>query len=250
MQYGICHLSIIPVRSNPDEVSEMITQLLFGEHFKILESRKNWSRIKTIFDKCEGWIMNSQLAFIPEEEFIALQQNKDSKFVADLITFVEDRNQSLTPILLGSSIPETPSLDASFDGNVIKGLQPKVKLIETSLLYLNSPEIKGGRSPFGIDSAGFTQMVYKINGYNLLRTADKQSTQGVALSFVEESEAGDLAFFDNASGEIDHVGIIMGNNYIIHVNGKVRVDRLDHAGIFNNDLRTYTHQLRVIKKII
>ncbi|TLP81872.1 NlpC/P60 family protein [Maribacter sp. ACAM166] len=250
MQYGICHLSIIPVRSAPDEVTEMVTQLLFGEHFKILESRKNWSRIKTLFDKCEGWIMNNQLVFIPEDEFATLEQSNERNLVADLITFVEDDNQILTPILLGSSIPDTPSLSMKFDGSIISKLQPKERLVKTSLLYLNSPEIKGGRTPFGIDAAGFSQMVYKINGHTLLRTAERQSTQGSALSFVEESEAGDLAFFDNASGAIDHVGIIMDNNYVIHVNGKVRIDRLDHTGIFNNDLRTYTHQLRVIKKII
>lgn len=250
MQYGICHLSIIPIRRTPDEASEMITQLLFGEHFKVLESRKNWSRVKTLFDKCEGWIMNNQLVFITEDEFKVLQQKKERKLVADLITFVEDDNQILTPILIGSSIPETPTLSINYDGTIISKAQPKERLTKTAMLYLNSPEIKGGRSPFGIDAAGFAQMVYKINGYNLLRTAESQSTQGAALSFVEESEAGDLAFFDNSSGAIDHVGIIMDNNYVIHVNGKVRIDRIDHTGIFNNDLRTYTHQLRVIKKVI
>jgi len=250
MQYGICQLSIIPVRSNPDEISELVTQLLFGEHFKILECRKNWSRIRTIFDKCEGWIMNSQLTFIAEDEFYAIQQNKERRYVADLITFVEGSDHSLTPILIGSSIPKTPSLSVSFDGAIINTAQPKDQLIKTSLLYLNSPELKGGRTPFGLDSAGFTQMVYKINGYHLLRTAESQSKQGTALSFVEESEAGDLAFFDNSNGTIDHVGIIMDNNYVIHVNGKVRIDRIDHTGIFNNDLRTYTHQLRVIKKVV
>lgn len=250
MQYGICHLSIIPVRSSPEEVSEMITQLLYGEHFKIMESRKHWSRIKTIFDKCEGWILNNQLAFIPEEEFNDLEQKQERKLVADLISFVEDTNKLLTPILMGSTIPETPSLQLNFDGVTLSQAQPKDQMISTALLYLNSPELKGGRTPFGIDASGFTQMVYKLNGYELLRSAEKQSTQGSALSFVEESEAGDLAFFDNANGIIDHVGIIMDNNYVIHVNGKVRIDRIDHTGIFNNDLRTYTHQLRVIKKII
>ncbi|MGB3145492.1 MAG: NlpC/P60 family protein [Maribacter sp.] len=250
MQYGICQLSIIPVRSSPDEVSEMITQLLYGEHFKILESRKHWSRIKTIFDKCEGWILNNQLSFIPEEEFINIEQKQERKFVADLISFVEDSNKLLTPILMGSTIPDTPSLDLNFEGAILSQAQPKNQLISTALLFLNSPELKGGRTPFGIDASGFSQMVYKINGYELLRTAEKQSSQGSALSFVEESEAGDLAFFDNSNGIIDHVGIIMDNNYLIHVNGKVRIDRIDHTGIFNNDLRTYTHQLRVIKKII
>lgn len=250
MQYGICQLSIIPVRSATEEVSELVTQLLFGEHYKILESRKNWSRIKTISDKCEGWIMNSQLTFIPENEFDLIQENKERKFVTELISFVEDTNEIATPILIGSSIPDIPSLAVNFEGSILNSVQPKDKLIKTALLYLNAPELKGGKSPFGIDSAGFTQMVYKINGYDILRTAENQSTQGTALSFVEESEAGDLAFFDNANGFIDHVGIIMENNYVIHVNGKVRIDRIDHTGIFNNDLRTYTHQLRVIKKVI
>ncbi|MDF4222532.1 NlpC/P60 family protein [Maribacter sp. M208] len=250
MQYGICQLSIVPVRSSADEVSELITQLLFGEHYKVLESRKNWSRIKTIADKCEGWILNSQLNFIAEDEFTTIQANQTKNHVAELISFVEDSNQILTPILIGSCIPNTPSMPVNFNGTAISKPQIKESLVKIALLYLNSPELKGGKSPFGIDSAGFTQMVYKINGYHLLRTAEEQSTQGSALSFVEESEAGDLAFFDNASGEIDHVGIIMNDNYIIHVNGKVRIDRLDHTGIFNNDLRTYTHKLRVIKKVV
>ena len=93
-------------------------------------------------------------------------------------------------------------------------------------------------------------MVYKINGYALLRDAHQQATQGEALSFIEESEAGDLAFFDNAEGIIDHVGIIMKNNYVVHCHGKVRIDRIDHTGIFNTETRGYTHKLRVIEKII
>jgi hypothetical protein len=250
MHYGICQLSIVPIRSIPDEISELVTQLLFGEHYKILESRKNWSRIKTVFDKCEGWIMNNQLTFITDNEFNTIQEKKHLNYVADLISFVEDSNKIVTPIVIGSCINDTPSLSVNFDGTLLSNLQPKENLTKTSLVYLNSPELKGGKSPFGIDSSGFAQMVYRINGYHLLRTAEQQSTQGTALSFVEESEAGDLAFFDNTNGVIDHVGIIMDNNYVIHVNGKVRIDRIDHTGIFNNDLRTYTHQLRVIKKVI
>jgi len=238
------------MRSMPDQAAELVTQLLFGEHYKVLESRKNWSRVKTVFDKCEGWIMNSQLTFIPEDEYLALESSSSPKYVTELISFVEDSNKMVTPILIGSSIPDTSSLPVTFDGKTVQGEQLKEKLVKTALLYLNSPELKGGKSPFGIDSAGLAQMVYKINGYHLLRTAESQSKQGTAFSFVEESEAGDLAFFDNTNGEIDHVGIIMDNNYVIHVNGKVRIDRIDHTGIFNNDLRTYTHQLRVIKKIV
>ena len=93
-------------------------------------------------------------------------------------------------------------------------------------------------------------MVYKLNGYKLPRDAAQQSKQGEALSFIEESEPGDLAFFDDEEGNIVHVGIIMMDNYIIHAHGKVRIDRLDHTGIFNVDSKTHTHKLRVIKKIV
>jgi cell wall-associated NlpC family hydrolase len=93
-----------------------------------------------------------------------------------------------------------------------------------------------GKTPFGIDCSGFTQMVYKLNGYKLLRDASQQATQGEALSF--KKEPGDLAF-DNEEGRITHVGIIMENNYIIHASGKVRIDRLDHLGIYNRSKQAY-----------
>ena len=131
-----------------------------------------------------------------------------------------------------------------------KGVQEKSRLIDTALSYLNAPYLWGGKTPFGIDCSGFTQMVYKINGYSLLRDASQQATQGEALSFIEESEPGDLAFFDNADGDIVHVGIIMKDNHIIHAHGKVRIDRLDHTGIYNAERNIHTHKLRVIKKII
>ena len=141
-------------------------------------------------------------------------------------------------------------LNHSHDGNIIEGKTAKANLVQTAFLYLNAPYLWGGKTPFGIDCSGFTQMVYKLNGYKLLRDASQQATQGEALSFIEESEPGDLAFFDNNEGVITHVGIIMKDNYIIHAHGKVRVDRLDHSGIYNVDKKMHTHKLRVIKKVI
>ncbi len=151
---------------------------------------------------------------------------------------------------MGSTISATRILNHSFEGKVIFGKLPKSHLIETAIPYLNTPYLWGGKSPFGIDCSGFTQMVYKLNGYKLFRDASQQATQGEALSFIEESEPGDLAFFDNDEGKITHVGIIMEDNYIIHAHGKVRIDRLDHSGIFNYEMRNHTHRLRVIKRII
>ena len=248
MQYGICHLSIVPIRANAEESAEMVSQLLYGEHYKVLEQRRQWSKIRVGYDKCEGWIQNLQLTFIDETNYKVLTKNNSPEYTIDLVSYVELDKNNLLPIVLGSVINKK-SMHVH-EGNLLSTTQQKSKLINIALLYLNSPYLWGGKTPFGIDASGFTQMVYKINGYKLLRSATDQATQGTPLSFIEESETGDLAFFDNNDGVIDHVGIIMENNYIIHVHGKVRLDRLDHTGIFNTDSKTYSHKLRVIKQII
>ncbi|NNE31822.1 MAG: C40 family peptidase [Winogradskyella sp.] len=249
MQYGICNLGIVPVRLEPSDTSEMVTQALYGDSFKILEQRKKWSRIRVSFDKYEGWIDNKQYIEIEESDYNTLQSS-GLNLSKDLIESVVDTSNNLHPIVLGSDLNGVAILDHKFEGNTITEKNAKSELIKTAFLYLNAPYLWGGKTPFGIDCSGFTQMVYKLNGYHLHRDASQQATQGEALSFIEESEPGDLAFFDNVEGDIVHVGIIMQDNYIIHAHGKVRIDRLDHSGIYNNERNEHTHKLRVIKKII
>lgn len=249
MQYGICNLSIVPLRNEPRDQSELISQVLFGEHFKVLEMRKHWSRIRLAFDRYEGWIDNKQFLLIEETQYKQLEKSP-AALSADLVEFVYGTSNDLLPIAMGSTISSASLLGTSYDGAVKQGVHQKQELLNTAFLYLNTPFLWGGKTPFGIDCSGFTQMVYKLNGYQLSRTAAQQATQGEALSFIEESEPGDLAFFDNDEGEIIHVGIIMENNYIIHAHGKVRIDRIDHSGIFNAETNQHTHKLRVIKKII
>ena len=70
------------------------------------------------------------------------------------------------------------------------------------------------------------------------------------IDFVEQSQEADLAFFDNRKGHINHVGILMPEGKIIHASGQVRVDKLDHYGIYNEELQKYTHRLRVVRRII
>ena len=249
MSYGIANLSIVPLRIEPLDTTELISQVLYGDVFKVVEKRKKWSKIRLEFDRCEGWIDNNQYLEISETEYTSLREYPQ-KLSSDLIEFVQDHQDQLLTIPLGSSLGALNFLSHSFDGNSIEGVQPKSNLIETAFLYRNAPYLWGGKTPFGIDASGFTQMVYKLNGYELCRAVEQQAKQGEALSFIEESEAGDLAFFDNNEGQIVHVGIMMPDNYIIHSYGKVRIDRLDHSGIYNTDVKMHTHKLRVIKKII
>ena len=249
MQYGICNLSIVPLRIELSDTCELVTQVLYGELLKVLEQRKSWSRIRLAYDKYEGWIDNKQYVEISEEDYNTIIK-EDHLLSTDLIEYIQDSDDQLYTIPIGSSLNGLKLLNHTFDGGSSSEKQEKTNLIKTAFLYLNAPYLWGGKTPFGIDCSGFTQMVYKLNGYHLLRDASQQATQGHALSFIEESEPGDLAFFDNSEGNIIHVGIIMEDNYIIHAHGKVRIDRLDHSGIYNADKRAHTHKLRVIKKII
>jgi gamma-D-glutamyl-L-lysine dipeptidyl-peptidase len=252
--FGICNLAIIPLRVEPSDKSEIVSQVLFGEHFEILEQSKQWSKIKLQFDHYEGWVDTKQYQIISETNYNQLSQEAII-LNADLIEYITSAANLLIPIPLASSLSflnhnEINTSNFEFEGTKTSGIKPKESLIKTAFMYLNAPYLWGGKTPFGVDCSGFTQMVYKLNGYKILRDASQQASQGEALSFIEESEPGDLAFFDNEDGNIIHVGIIMENNYIIHASGKVRIDRLDHLGIYNAEANKHTHKLRVIKKII
>ena len=237
------------MRAEPKDTSELVSQVIYGESFKIIEQRANWSLIKLSFDNYKGWIDNKQLVEINQTVY-DLTISEDNIYSSDLIEFIQINNNGLLTIPFGSNLNSIKLFDHSFDGNTTKTIQPKENLVKTSLLFINSPYLWGGRTPFGIDCSGFTQMIYKINGYKINRDAKDQVNIGASLSFIEESEPGDLAFFDNKEGDIVHVGIIMEDNHIIHAHGQVRIDRLDQTGIYNVDTKKHTHKLRVIKKII
>ena len=252
--FGICNLAIIPLRSEPSDRSEQVSQLLFGAHFEIIEKIDKWVKIEAAFDNYIGWIDNKQFQTISEKQFHSIEQSP-MVLNGDLIEYISTPKNQLMPIPLGSCLSfldneQINTENYSFEGIKICGVKDKSNLVKTAFMYLNAPYLWGGKTPFGIDCSGFTQMVYKLNGYKILRDASEQATQGEALSFIEESEPGDLAFFDNEEGNIIHVGIMMDDNYIIHASGKVRIDRLDHLGIYNAETNRHTHKLRVIKKII
>ena len=253
MNYGISNLSIVPMRNEAADQSEMVNQVIFGEHFKVLETRKKWSKIRLAHDSYEGWICNTQ--WIEIEEDIYKQLDKEvATITTDILDIITKNHHQ--PIVIGSILPSYKSGHAlinnemyQFDGLTTPGFIKKDKLVENALMYLNAPYLWGGRSPLGIDCSGFTQMVYRLQGVDLPRDAYQQAEVGTTLSFVEESEPGDLAFFDNTEGKITHVGIILEDNHIIHASGKVRIDRIDQQGVFNTETGNHTHKLRLIKSI-
>ena len=269
MEFGICLQSVIPVRVVPSHKSEMVTQLLFGEHYRILRKEQDWLRIQLAYDNYEGWMYAKQSTPLGESEFLHLF-DIESSVTIDLVQLLSNETKRyVLPVMLGSSLP---GLDGhnftlanetfNYDGllaepiNIEKAITPRERikakqtLVDDAMLYLNAPYLWGGRTPFGIDCSGFVQMVYKLKKIKLLRDATQQAAQGETMNFISETEPGDLAFFDNEEGKIVHVGIIWEKNKIIHSSGKVRIDNIDHFGIFNIDTGRYSHQMRLMRRII
>ena len=240
---------MIPMRKEISHKSEMVSQLLYGDTYRLIEKRKNWDKIRLDWDGYEGWVDHTQVYKISKENYdkITLTEMKVS---TDLVNYIATLENLLFPILIGSDLRGLKTLNHKFEGESQKHKKQKKALTSTAYLFLNAPYLWGGRTILGIDCSGFTQMVYKINGIKLSRDAHQQALQGQTLSFIEESEAGDLAFFDDTEGKITHVGLLLENHYIIHASGSVRIDRIDQSGIFNLETQTHTHKLRFIKKLI
>lgn len=256
MPYGICPLSIVPVRSEASDSSEMTNQVLFGEVFQVLQQRVDWVYIRTHHDMYEGWISDKQWKEIDKDTYKTAA--KRSCFAADLVEMVHFPDQEKHALIpFGSILPDYSenkgfiSYDEfKYKGDTLGPVKDRELILSSAFTYLHTPYLWGGRTPFGIDCSGFTQMAYRFAGVDLPRDAYQQAEVGNALSFIDESEAGDLAFFANKEGKITHVGILLEDNKIIHASGQVRIDSIDQTGIYNRDLKAHTHKLRVIKRIL
>lgn len=256
MKFGFAKLSIIPVRAEPREQSEMVSQIIHGEIYTVLAEKKNWQQIQIETDQYIGWIDKNMFFEISKSQFERIKHSP--KMVnKNLICSLNSESEKihLTRGATFSSI-ENNQVWISDRSYQIDGLETQAgqdirsEMVETAKSYLSTPYLWGGKTPFGIDCSGFSQMLYKIAGISIPRDASQQVNLGQSRNFIDEAAPGDLAFFDNEEGKVTHVGIILEGRKIIHASGFVRIDNIDHQGIFNMDLKKYTHKLRVIQNII
>ena len=253
---SISAFSVIPIRIEPDERAALETQVLFGEVFHVLEQHPGWCRIRLDFDGYEGWVDEKVVIPCRDKEIEMWQSQPGIIVPSPFIKLIREPDKSIQIISAGSRIVFNGEDRNSFVigqreyylQNAIPDRKPDLE--EVAKGFLNASYLWGGRNFFGIDCSGLTQVVFKIMGKALPRNASQQIECGRMVSFVEEARAGDLAFFDNENGDIIHVGICLGQGRILHASGEVRMDHLDHQGIFNREKQKYTHHLRVIKRIL
>ena len=275
MTYGICKLSAIALRKEARHGSEMVSQLLYNELYTVLDKTQEWVLIQTDLVRYQGWIQAKQFAEISEEEYKAL---KSKKVYLTNKPIVEYNGQFLsmgTPlyepeVFEGMSYRDLPSIDTLppssvgmtwTEGREYLCLQehndvvempsefhPEM-MVEYAKLLLDAPYLWGGRTAMGIDCSGMVQISARLAGLILPRDSSQQVKEGELVYFLQETQPGDLAFFGEEDGKITHVGIVMGNEQIIHCSSQVRIDYLDQSGIFNKERNEHTHRLQVVKRM-
>ena len=267
VEYAIAHCTVTPVRQEPSEGSEQLTQLLFGEVCEVLDRLPRWTKIRSTLDGQEGWVDFKMLSPIDNQYPISDIRTVVAVPMA-IATDMETGEEMM--LTLGTRLPnyahgtfEVLGKQYLINPTEVRGERLEVKGDEAmrredvcaiAQTLLNAPYLWGGKNAMGMDCSGFTQVVYSVFGVNLLRNAREQITQGELVPNLAQAQPGDLAFFDHADRDpnatnISHVGLLLDNKTIIHCSGCVHVDDIDEMGIHLAD-GELTHHLVQIKRYL
>lgn len=254
MEYAACVVPAAPVRKRATHKCEMVNQLLFGETMEVLKIKKEeWLKVRSLHDKYEGWIQVNMVE--PIEESLAKEYN--SWVVGEIINTLHPGEIKMD-VSVGSSLLGYEGGEGRF-GNFEyqfwdtcyrrNDVRPQPDIIKQLVqVWMNAPYMWGGRTPLGVDCSGFTQVIFKMMGIDLWRDAYLQAEQGIKIDSLTDVQCGDLAFFNDKKNRIDHVGILLNEQQIIHSSGKVRIDSIDDKGITNTDTGKKTHRLKIIRR--
>ena len=271
MKYAVCLQPYIPMRAEAAEQSEMTSQLIFGDTFRIEEEIPRWYRIVRDCDNYEGWIDWKTATIIDKIEYNRyIDQASDAPLLRLPFNPVQRTDQGQSgpaQFSWGSRIFGLDETGITFRMHGIRFDVPSMSYVQPmhgssmsrkalakyvmqqAQMLLNTPYLWGGTTAFGLDCSGFTQTLFRFIGISLARNASQQALQGKAVAY-EAAEVGDLAFFttDPETQKISHVGLVADNNRILHVSGYLHYDELRPEGIWCIARKEHTHYLVSIKR--
>ncbi len=257
--YAYCNVSVLPVRKEPFHTAEQTTQLLFGEKAEVLQiNNRDWAQIRCAWDDYEGWCKLSQLTVVQKKEY-----RKEIKYLSGSHKgrLIMEHGEMILPYGCELHGIKGGNVKAGFEKGKFKGVRHNIKravatdkaLREAAMEYLHAPYQWGGRSVAGIDCSGLTQMVFRMCNHHIPRDAKDQATVGKPVDFLQNARCGDLAFFKEKEGHINHVGLLLDSETIIHATdtaGRVVIDRIDQGGIISISLKKRTHNLRMVRRMV
>ena len=264
--------SIVPVRSNPSEEAEQLTQMLFAETCDIVAEKCRWKQVKLHLDGQQGWVDAKMVSPLSEDEYVQLEASLASAALVRLpMTYAVSGNNGQTlPLTAGTRLPAYSDGQFSVLGVTFR-IDPQAvatkpldlnagELMTAVRFFLNTPYLWGGKNALGMDCSGFSQVVMSLFGIKLPRNASEQAREGKEVPTLQEAVAGDLVFFNHADinpaqTNISHVGILIDSQRVVHCSGRVKVERIDANGIFSVEIRDslhpdgqYTHHLASVRR--
>lgn len=255
---GTTFHAYLPIMLEPDQQSQMVSQLIFGEEFSMLGKEGAWLSISLDFDGTEGWVLKQGVELKEAEIGVKKGVRKPVCLVALPSVTILDLTAGQQRILPAGAVWNSDPgdtmqwYDHQFEALSREGFlkpAPRANLQEIGKRMVSLPHMPGGRSGFGFDGPGLVQFLCRMIGKQIPRSCQLQAELGTNVNFMNEVEEGDLAFFDNDDNEIIHVGMILRDGSILHSDTCVSIDLMDHHGIYSQEQERYTHKLRVIKRI-